>query len=83
MHAYARRYAPAAFLWKAGTWLHVSARALDAWLAARAKAREDARALESMSDRELRDIGLSRSQIDEGLGEAANDRADLQKRRCR
>ena len=63
MHAYARRYAPAAFLWKAGTWLHVSARALDAWLAARAKSREDALALESMSDRELRDIGLDPGRI--------------------
>jgi uncharacterized protein YjiS (DUF1127 family) len=63
MHAYARRYAPAALLWKAGTWLHRAARALDTWLAARAKSREDAQALESMSDRELRDIGLDPGRI--------------------
>ena len=63
MHAYARRHAPAAFLWKAGTWLHLSARLLDGWLAARAKSLDDARALEAMSDRELRDIGLDPRRI--------------------
>jgi uncharacterized protein YjiS (DUF1127 family) len=63
MHAYARRHAPAAFLWKAGTWLHLSARALDSWLGARAKARDDAQTLEAMSDRELRDIGLDPGRI--------------------
>jgi uncharacterized protein YjiS (DUF1127 family) len=63
MHAYARRYASAAFLWKAGTWLHGSARALDSWLAARAKAHDDAHALEAMSERELRDIGLDPGRI--------------------
>ena len=69
MHAYARRYAPAAFLSKAGTWLHGAARALDTWLAARTKSREDARALELMSDRELRDIGLDPGRINNGRWE--------------
>jgi uncharacterized protein YjiS (DUF1127 family) len=63
VNAFARRYAPAAFLWKAGTWLQLAARALDIWLAARAKSRDDALALESMSDRELRDIGLDPGRI--------------------
>jgi uncharacterized protein YjiS (DUF1127 family) len=63
MHAYARRFAPAAFLWKARTRLHWAARALDTWLGARAKSREDALALELMSDRELRDIGLDPGRI--------------------
>jgi len=63
MQAYARRHAPAALLWKAGTWLHLSARLLDGWLAARAKSLDDARALEAMSDRELRDIGLDPRRI--------------------
>lgn len=35
--------------------------------------------LRSLSDRELRDMGLSRSQIAGGLAEAAKDRARLQK----
>ena len=39
--------------------------------------------LRKLGDRELRDIGLSRNQIGEGLSEAAKDRAELQKRRCR
>jgi uncharacterized protein YjiS (DUF1127 family) len=34
--------------------------------------------LRSLSDRELRDMGLSRSQIAGGLAEAAKDRARLQ-----
>lgn len=42
----------------AGT-LHAIARALDAWLAARDKAREDRATLAAMSERELADIGLS------------------------
>jgi|KBSMisStandDraft_5_1062788.scaffolds.fasta_scaffold1514721_1 uncharacterized protein YjiS (DUF1127 family) len=39
--------------------------------------------LRKLGDRELRDIGLSRNQIGEGLSEAAKDRAEMQKRRCR
>ena len=39
--------------------------------------------LGEFNDRELRDIGLSRNQIGEGLSEAAKDRAEMQKRRCR
>ena len=56
-------HASAAFLWKAGTWLHRSSHALESWLAARAKARDDAHALEAMSERELRDIGLDPGRI--------------------
>jgi len=63
MHAHATRRAPSALLWRAGTWLHLWARALDRWLAARDKARDDAYALEAMSDRELRDIGLDPGRI--------------------
>jgi uncharacterized protein YjiS (DUF1127 family) len=36
--------------------------------------------LRTFSDRELRDIGLARSQIAGGLAEAAKERARLQKR---
>ena len=39
--------------------------------------------LRKLGDRELRDIGLSRNQIGEGLSEAEKDRAEMQKRRCR
>ena len=63
MSAYAIRYAPAAFVWKAGTWLQRCARSMDAWLAARAKARDDAQSLEAMTDRELLDIGLDPGRI--------------------
>ncbi len=38
--------------------LRSAARLLDAWLAARAKAEDDNRALVAMSERELRDIGI-------------------------
>jgi hypothetical protein len=36
---------------------------MDAWLAARAKAREDAYSREAMSDRELLDIGIDPARI--------------------
>jgi uncharacterized protein YjiS (DUF1127 family) len=58
MHAYAMRHVPAALVFRAGTWLQRSARRMDAWLAARGKAREDSGSLDAMSDRELRDIGI-------------------------
>lgn len=63
MHAYAMRHAPAAFIWKAGKWLQHSARRMDAWLAARAKSREDSQSLDAMSDRELRDIGIDPARV--------------------
>ena len=63
MQAYALRYAPAVFVWKAGHWLQRCARRADAWMAARAKAREDALALEAMSDRELLDIGIDPARV--------------------
>ena len=58
MHAHSLRHAPAVFFYRTGTWLQRSARRMDAWLAARAKAREDAQSLAAMTDRELIDIGL-------------------------
>lgn len=39
--------------------------------------------LRKLGDRELRDMGLGRHQIGEGLREAAKERAEMQKRRCR
>ena len=63
MHAYAMRHSAAAFIWKAGTWLQHYARRMDAWLAARAKSREDSQALDAMNDRELRDIGIDPGRI--------------------
>jgi hypothetical protein len=63
MHAYALRHAPAVFIFKAGHWLQRSARRMDAWLAARAKARDDAQSLEAMSDRELLDIGIDPARV--------------------
>ena len=57
------RYPPAVFVWKAGKWLQRCARGMDAWLAARAKARDDALSLEAMSDRELLDIGIDPARI--------------------
>ena len=63
MQTYALRYAPSVVVWKAGHWLLRTARRLDAWLAARAKARDDARCLQAMSDRELRDIGIDPARV--------------------
>jgi uncharacterized protein YjiS (DUF1127 family) len=63
MHAYALRHAPAVVVWKTGQWLLRAARRLDGWLAARAKARDDARCLQAMSDRELLDIGIDPARI--------------------
>ena len=57
------RHAPAVFLWKAGQWLQRSARRMDAWLVARAKAREDTQSLEAMTDRELLDIGIDPARV--------------------
>lgn len=45
--------------------LYAAAEALDAWLARRRRASEDRDALASMSERELRDIGVSRGSTDE------------------
>lgn len=41
--------------------LHAIARSIDAWLAARQRAAEDLDAFASMSERELRDIGMNRA----------------------
>jgi uncharacterized protein YjiS (DUF1127 family) len=48
----------------AGRRARVLAKALDAWIARRRAAREAISALNAMSERELRDIGLGRSDID-------------------
>ena len=63
MHAHALHHAPAAFVFRAGGWLQRAARRLDTWLGARAKAREDAQALDAMTDRELRDIGIDPARV--------------------
>lgn len=58
MYATIARTAPAAFMAGLGLWLIRTSRTLDAWLARRAKSRDDSAALDAMSERELRDIGL-------------------------
>ncbi len=63
MHATIMRNAPAAFMAGLGLWLIRSSRTLDAWLAARAKARDDSFVLEAMSERELRDIGIDPGRV--------------------
>jgi uncharacterized protein YjiS (DUF1127 family) len=63
MHAYALRHTPAVVVFRTGMWLQRAARRMDAWLAARAKGREDAQALEAMTERELRDIGIDPARI--------------------
>ena len=63
MHACSIRHAPAVVIWNFGSWLQQSAHRIDAWLAARAKSREDSLALEAMTDRELRDIGIDPARV--------------------
>lgn len=63
MHATITRTAPAAFMAVLGLWLIRTSRSLDAWLARRAKSRDDSAALEAMSARELRDIGIDPGRI--------------------
>ena len=63
MHTYALRHAPALFIFKAGHSLQRWARRMDVWLAARARAREDAQSLEAMTDRELLDIGIDPARV--------------------
>jgi uncharacterized protein YjiS (DUF1127 family) len=62
--------------------LAVLIRLVHGWVAA-AIARRERQAnlvmLQSLGDRELRDIGLSRSQIGEGLADAAATRSRLQR----
>ena len=63
VNAHAMRYAPTLAVWRAGHWLQRAARRMDAWLAVRAKARDDARCLQAMSERELLDIGIHPAHI--------------------
>ena len=55
MAAHAVHHAPAVVIFRAGTWLRLAARRIDAWLSARTKARADSLALEGMTDEELSD----------------------------
>jgi len=63
VHAYITRNVPAAFMSSLSGWLARSGQRMDAWLAARAKARDDSLLLEAMSDRELRDIGIDPGRV--------------------
>jgi uncharacterized protein YjiS (DUF1127 family) len=63
MAAHALHYAPALLIFRTGAWLQRAARRMDAWLGARAKSRADALALEAMTDRELRDIGIDPARV--------------------
>jgi uncharacterized protein YjiS (DUF1127 family) len=67
MNTYIPRFPATALVYQVGSWLHDAARALwrvaerlDARLAATANESDDGRALATMSDHELRDIGVSR-----------------------
>jgi len=71
MEMYVARHPSAALLAGIGRLLHdaadtlrAAAERLDAWLAARKRAADDLDALAAMSERELRDIGVSRASID-------------------
>lgn len=63
MHAYITRNVPAAFMSALCGWLARSAQRMDAWLVARAKARDDSLLLDAMSERELRDIGIDPARV--------------------
>jgi len=57
------------------------ARLLNGWVAAAIAERErhaQLTALRTLSDRDLKDVGLNRCQIGEGLAEAAKDRSRCQ-----
>ena len=59
---------------------------INGWIAAAIAQRErqaNLYILRKLGERELRDMGLSRNRIGDGLREAAEERAELQKRRCR
>ena len=65
---------------KARFYLKSLAHMINGWIAAAIALRErqaNLCILRKLGDRELRDMGLSRSQIGEGLREAAKDRARL------
>ena len=57
-------YALGRFLFLIARGLAAAARSLDAWLVMRQRAAAARRDLRAMSDRELRDIGLTRSDVD-------------------
>jgi len=70
MDTYSAQHAPAAFLVQVATGLHVAgtalgrlARTIDARLAARRAAAEARRSIAHLSDRDLRDIGLTRFDV--------------------
>jgi uncharacterized protein YjiS (DUF1127 family) len=77
---------PGASRRKARFLLKSLARLINGWIAAVIAQRERQAQLvilRKLDDRELRDIGLNRDQIGEGLAEAAKDRAALQALRLR
>jgi len=68
MKSYVPHHPSTALMFRIGCFMYDAARALwrlserlDAWIAARAKASDDGRALSEMSEYELRDIGVSRT----------------------
>ena len=70
MSTYIARHAAATLIWKTADTLHAGAEALhayaqrlDAWLAERAKSADDRSALQAMSERELRDIGVDPARV--------------------
>ena len=65
-------YQLAAFLRSAEHRLHASATRLDVWLAERRAARTARRDLSAMSDRELKDIGITRVDVERVSWGASN-----------
>jgi uncharacterized protein YjiS (DUF1127 family) len=70
MEAFVARHAAAGWVWKLAQVMHAVAASLrnlalhlDAWLLARHQAAADDQALEAMSERELRDIGIDPARV--------------------
>ncbi|HEY2815657.1 MAG TPA: hypothetical protein VGK44_00845 [Casimicrobiaceae bacterium] len=75
MSTYVPQHYAAATLFRLGVWLHEIAQTLrhfaarlDAVIAARRKTLDDCRTMSEMSERELRDIGVSSAQLRVSLG---------------
>ena len=73
MAAYVARYSTAALVVRAADILYATAQRLDGWLASRAKATDDNLALQAMSERELRDIGIDPARVHGGVPIRLND----------
>ena len=81
MNTYVPRYPAAALMYRLGSWLQDAARTLwhvaerlDTRFAATARESDDSRALATMSEHQLRDIGLSRAAFDTG---GSRDRPEM------